>query len=178
MCFIVVDEKHKMITGRQFPKLVTIKVDFDGSTLTLNAPGKDVIETTIPLEGFETVHTEIFGMKCQGIDLGPEVGAWIAEHLEKSHLKLKLIYHQYSDKTSTRQLQESNMELRPLTKPDDVPLYADGYGFLLVNENSVETLNQNLTSFQVNHRRFRPNIVVKGTLHIFKSLIFDHGFRP
>ena len=54
------------------------------------------------------------------------------------------------------------MALRPLTKVDDVPLYADGYGFLLLNEDSVASLNQKLTSLQVQHERFRPNIVVKG----------------
>ena len=54
------------------------------------------------------------------------------------------------------------MALRPLTKVDDVPLYADGYGFLLLNEDSVASLNQKLTSLQVEHERFRPNIVVKG----------------
>ena len=62
------------------------------------------IQATIPIIG-ETVHTEVFGMKCQGIDMGPEIGAWIAEHLDKPHLKFKLIYHDYSEKTSTRQLQ-------------------------------------------------------------------------
>ena len=102
--FLVVDEKNRKITGRQFPKLVTIKVDFDGSTLTLNAQGMESIQAQI-LENGEIVHTEVFGNKCQGTDLGPEIGAWIANHLEKPHLKLKLLYHDYSNKTSTRQLQ-------------------------------------------------------------------------
>ena len=100
----VVNEKNGMVTGRQFSKLVTIKTDFDGSTLTLNAEGRETIQATIPMVG-ETVYTEVFGMKCEGIDMGPEIGAWIAEHLEKSHLKLRLVYHDYSDKSSTRQLQ-------------------------------------------------------------------------
>ena len=98
------NEKNGMVTGRQFSKLVTIKTDFDGSTLTLNAEGREKIQATIPMVG-ETVYTEVFGMKCEGIDMGPEIGAWIAEHLEKSHLKLRLVYHDYSDKSSTRQLQ-------------------------------------------------------------------------
>ena len=102
--FLVVDEKNRKITGRQFPKLVTIKVDFDGSIITLNAPEMESIQATILGTG-ETIHTEVFGNKCQGTDLGPEVGAWIAKHLQKSHLKLKLIYHDYSNKSSTRQLQ-------------------------------------------------------------------------
>ena len=64
------------------------------------------------------------------------------------------------------------MALRPLTKVDDVPLYADGYGFLLLNEDSVASLNQKLTSLQVEHKRFRPNIVVKGKTktHLINSL--------
>ena len=98
------NEKNGMVTGRQFSKLVTIKTDFDGSTLTLNAEGREKIQATIPMVG-ETVYTDVFGMKCEGIDMGPEIGAWIAEHLEKSHLKLRLVYHDYSDKSSTRQLQ-------------------------------------------------------------------------
>ena len=100
------NEKNGMVTGRQFSKLVTIKAEFDGSTLTLNAEGREKIQATIPMVG-ETVYTEVFGMKCEGIDMGPEIGAWIAEHLEKSHLKLRLVYHDYSDKSSTRQLQAS-----------------------------------------------------------------------
>ena len=59
-------------------------------------------------------------------------------------------------------LKALDMVLKPLTKEEDVPLFADGYGFLLVNEKSVEELNQRLNSLQVKHRRFRPNIVVKG----------------
>ena len=98
------NEKNAKVTGRQFSKLVTIKTDFDGSTLTLNAEGRETIQATIPMVG-ETVYTEVFGMKCEGIDMGPEIGAWIAEHLEKAHLKLRLVYHDYSDKSSTRQLQ-------------------------------------------------------------------------
>ena len=104
------DEKNRKITGRQFPKLVTIKVDFDGSILTLNAPGMESIQAQI-LENGEIVHTEVFGNKCQGTDLGPEIGAWIANHIEKPHLKLKLIYHDYSNKTSTRQLQVRILEI-------------------------------------------------------------------
>ena len=115
------NEKNGMVTGRQFSKLVTIKTDFDGSTLTLNAEGRETIQATIPIVG-ETVFTEVFGMKCEGIDMGPEIGAWIAEHLEKSHLKLRLVYHDYSDKSSTRQLQASLFDF-PTFNIDFVILY-------------------------------------------------------
>ena len=49
---------------------------------------------------------------------------------------------------------------------EDIPLFADGFGFLLTNEDSVDDLNQRLKKrnieLEVDARRFRPNICVKG----------------
>lgn len=166
--FLVVDEKNRFVTGRQYSKLVTITADFNGQVLTLNGPGMSQIQTSVIENKHEIVDTDVFGMKCQGIDLGTDIGKWIADFLDKSHLKFKLLYHHYQGKSSSRQLQPLDNVLKPLTKEDDVPLFADGYGFLLVNEESVQELNRHLTEdFQVEHRRFRPNIVVKGR---------DYGF--
>ena len=51
---------------------------------------------------------------------------------------------------------------------EDLPLFADGFGFLLTNEDSVKDLNQRLKKrnieLEVDERRFRPNICVKGML--------------
>ena len=58
-------------------------------------------------------------------------------------------------------------ELRPMTKENDVPLFANTYGFLMINQESVHTLNKSLKELQVDHKRFRPNIVVKGKLYVF-----------
>ena len=99
----VVNAKNQVITGKQYPKLVTIKANFDGSILTLNAPGMDTIQAKIPLIG-KTVYTEMFGTKCYGTDLGPEVGAWIAKHLDKTNLKLKLIYCDQGKQASIKQV--------------------------------------------------------------------------
>ena len=70
-----------------------------------------------------------------------------------------------SEKSSTRQLHPESL-VQPMTKPEDVPLFADGFGYLLTNEASIDTLNEKLaskkTDVRVEHRRFRPNIVVSG----------------
>ena len=55
----------------------------------------------------------------------------------------------------------------PMVKEQqDVPLFADGFGFLLTNEDSINDLNIKLKSqnidLTVDERRFRPNISVKG----------------
>ena len=72
-----------------------------------------------------------------------------------------------SEKSSSRQLQAST-RVQPMTKPEDVPLFADGFGYLLTNEASIDTLNEKLankkTDVRVEHRRFRPNIVVSGKI--------------
>ena len=55
----------------------------------------------------------------------------------------------------------------PFCGADDVPLYADGFGFLLFAENSLKELNKhleqnNVTDLIAEHTRFRPNIYVTG----------------
>ena len=55
----------------------------------------------------------------------------------------------------------------PMVKEQqDVPLFADGFGFLLTNEDSIDDLNIKLKAQNINltvdERRFRPNISVKG----------------
>ena len=79
-------------------------------------------------------------------------------------MNFKLIWHDYERKISSRQLRPAVDELRPMTKEGDLPLFANFYGFLLINEDSVTSLNQALkyVPMEVDHRRFRPNIVVTG----------------
>ena len=56
---------------------------------------------------------------------------------------------------------------------EDVPLFADGFGYLLTNEDSITHLNEKLKAKNVNlivdERRFRPNICVKGNKNIMYS---------
>ena len=59
--------------------------------------------------------------------------------------------------------------MKPFTRGDDVPLYADGFGYLLLAENSTIELNKRLKQNDVNdleveETRFRPNIYVTGDM--------------
>ena len=115
---------------------------------------------------------QISGSACKGIDQGPEFGIWLGKFLEKEHLNFRLIWHDYSSKKSSRELRPIVDDLRPMTKQEDLPLFANFYGFLLVNEDSVSKLNEELKSvpMEVDHRRFRPNIVVTGK-HILSTAL-------
>ena len=59
--------------------------------------------------------------------------------------------------------------MKPFTRGDDVPLYADGFGYLLLAENSISELNKrlkenNVDDLEVEETRFRPNIYVTGDM--------------
>ena len=163
---MVTDGKHKFITGRQYPKLVLIECNISQkNSITFSAPNMPNLTVDLSTSG-ELIETDVFGSKCQGTDLGQDIGTWIGKFLEKEHLEFHMIYHDYNAKSSSRQLQESTA-VEPMTKPNDVPLYADGFGYLLTTDASIDTLNEKLaskkTDVRVEHRRFRPNIVVEGT---------------
>ena len=68
----------------------------------------------------------------------------------------------------------------PFCRDDDVPLYADGFGFLLIAQNSIDELNCRLKSFgvqdlEVEETRFRPNIFISGTIQ-FEHLISSNVY--
>lgn len=135
---------------------------------------------------------QVFGKACWGYDLGAPVAEWLSEAVLKKPAGLRLIYHptpqetQGSSKLSLKQFlgsffrhaQKSNRELHPegsramlmpFARPDDVPLYADGFGFLLIGDGSIKELNKRLQiegvdGLEVEERRFRPNIFVSGQL--------------
>ena len=62
-----------------------------------------------------------------------------------------------------------HLAVKPFTRGDDVPLYADGFGYLLLAENSISELNKRLKENDVNdleveETRFRPNIYISGDM--------------
>ena len=59
--FLIVDQKHNLITGRMQPKLVLVQPWFENGTLTLKAPEMQTFELTVPnsSEGFECVTTTV-----------------------------------------------------------------------------------------------------------------------
>ena len=93
---MITNEKYRFITGRQYPKLVLIEVDVSKpGSIILRAPDMPEVTVDLPTEPGKIIETEVFRMKCQGTDLGSEVGKWIAKFLDKPHLTFHLIYHNY-----------------------------------------------------------------------------------
>ena len=164
--FLIVDQKHNLITGRMQPKLVLIQPWIQNETLTINGPGMESFKLKIPTtsEGYEAVKTSVFGKSCSGIDLGKDVGQWISTFLGKPQKVFKLIYH--IETNSTRDFWNDKDPFTPLLRKDDIPLYADDGPIMLSTMASFEAMNAALEAKNVakleDYKQFRPCIVVNG----------------
>ncbi|TRY75757.1 hypothetical protein TCAL_08654 [Tigriopus californicus] len=173
---LVVDANGRFVTGRRYPKMVLISVEVTADLdLELKAEGmkdfhlelKDIQKNTA--NGNSNV--EIWGENCTGLDLGDEASAWITEFIKDDGDKhFRLVWHQNTDQSS-RPPNSELMDVEPFKKENDVPLYADGFPYLLVSEESVADLNEKLSDrnvdLKVNALQFRPNLVVKGVPQAF-----------
>lgn len=196
--FMIVTETDKrMITARRYPRIVLISayVDDNKNILTLSTPEMSDINVDIPMEVPDKVETDVFESACKGHDMGDSVAKWISKFVLNEEIGLRLITHfmpsmQATSRSmfglrkivhpnesttieSSRQ-HHASAAVKPFVRPDDVPLYADGFGYFLLAEESVNKLNErlkdnNVHDLVVEKTRFRPNIYVSGTKSPFEE---------
>ena len=95
--------------------------------------------------------------------------------VEDEEAGLRLVQHPRG--VSTRPPRDSPASLAPLEKPEDCPLYADGYPYLLLSKASLTDLNTRLDEEgkqEVGEDRFRPNIVIEGDFPGFAEDSWTH----
>jgi uncharacterized protein YcbX len=146
--WMVVDLAGEFMTQREEPRLALVRPALMDHSLVLRAPGMP--EIAIPLEPHERgrVPLRVWDDQTEGVPVSPEAAQWLSRFLGKL---VRLVF-----------------------MPDDVvrptdPLYAvgyrvsfaDGFGFLLISEASLEELNRQLEQ-PLPMNRFRPNLVVRG----------------
>ncbi len=150
--FMVVDQTGQFITQRQQPRMALIQpaIREDGA-ITVIAP--DMPEISIMADDTEKRYdVKIWHDTCMGVDQGDAVAAWFSTFLGVTCR----VVHMPED--SVRQV-----DPRYATKEQDQVAFADSYPFLLVNEASLADLNARMQE-PVPANRFRPNIVVQGSL--------------
>ena len=173
---MLVSQKGKFLTQRQFPQLAKVKVELNEDFLTtkeIDASSKQITLSVIddslePLSFTPTtkgakIEVEIWGDRTTAIDQGDRVADW---------------FHQVLNLDSTRQcrlVQQSSQHLR-LTKQQysqnkqNVVSFADSYPCLLTTTGSLAELNRRITDTYQNSAhtvamdRFRANIVVETEL--------------
>ena len=156
------DERGMFITQREFPRMALIHPRFVDDILMISAP--DSGEVCVPLEQQRAASLVVTVWKdtVRAVDEGDQIAAWFSEFLGAS---VRLV--RFDDET-----------VRPISmKFTDQPGqtgFADGYPILIATEESLADLNTRLLErgkSTVPMRRFRPNIVFKGTDEAFDE---DH----
>ena len=157
--FMLVDEKGKFITQRQYPQLAIIQIEIKNNQLDLSAQKSNIsVFKLIPDINKKQIKVNIWRDQTIAIDQGDEVAQWFQKALDLD--------------INCRLVQQSDDYIRPINpqyslEQNQPVSFADGYPFLLTNTASLEDLNQRLNSkylhqdIEIPMNRFRPNIVVK-----------------
>ena len=172
---IVLDKKGKMATARKWPNMTLVEPSLERGALTLKYPGSEDITVQLPAEGSkigegEGVKLDVFGEPCEGVDLGPGVGAWLSEAvLGDPEGGMRLVFHPRGD--TSRPDKGLEPTICPTRRPQDKPYYADSGAYMMMTQPSVTELNRLLeeecVDLQVEERRFRPNIFINGEFPAF-----------
>ncbi|QEL57599.1 MOSC domain-containing protein [Chromobacterium paludis] len=141
--WLLVSPDGKQITARTHPQLLRVRVELMPGAILLHYPGK------APILAMTTVYTQAHPAQVWQDDFAARHGdirvdAWFGDILE----------------ADCRLLWLGAQSQRPFLE-DGQMSFADGYPYLLVNQASLDALNQQLAA-PVTLRHFRPNLVVSG----------------
>jgi len=147
---MVVDENGMFRTQRELPALATLVPNIVDGSLEIKASGGSSVKVALsePSKAGDRIEVEVWGDRCDAIDLGDEVAGWLSEQLGE---KLRLV----SMGSGSNRMYNPQYGSGPVS-------FADGYPLLAAGESSLEELNSRLDR-PIPIGRFRPNIVVAGS---------------
>jgi uncharacterized protein len=147
--WMVVDQKGKFMTQRQFPRMALIRVRQSKEQLIIEAPAQKPLLIPLVLPSPQRISVQVWSDTCDAIPLGEEVAQWFSEFLETS---CQLVYMPEDVLRPVKSRYQLNNEQVS---------FADGFPFLLISDASLADLNQRLEQ-PIPMNRFRPNLVVSG----------------
>lgn len=145
--WMVADEAGRMLTGRTAPRLVLVRADADDAGLRLEADGMAPLQVSRG-QMDQAVETGVWKDSFRAWAGSAAADAWLSEYLGRP---LRLLY-------------AGDQPARRKDYAPDLPLaFVDAYPLLLIGEGSLTELNRRL-AVPVVMERFRPNLVIAGTL--------------
>ena len=162
--FMLVTQKGKFLTQRQFPQLAKVRVQITDRQVSLSALDSQIKPLTFQptLTGTE-IEVEIWRDRIRAIDQGNKVAEWFQTFLElDSQKKCRLV------KQSPQHIRLINR--RHTNSTQESVSFADSYPYLLTTTASLNKLNHRIREIEqqdfrpIPMDRFRPNIVVKTDL--------------
>jgi uncharacterized protein YcbX len=145
--WLLVDEKNKFLTQREFPKMATVKTEILDDGLQVSS-GEDSLLVPFEPQSDMTETVKIWSNRCKAKIYESAVNDWFSDILQ-ANCKLVLMPEETQRKVNYFYA----------VQKDDHVSFADGYPFLLIGENSLSDLNTRLEE-DLPMNRFRPNFVV------------------
>jgi uncharacterized protein YcbX len=147
--WMIVDDSGQFLSQRKLARLALIKTSLTDNELILSAPAMQDLEVPLEASGGETLPVTIWHDRCYARSASSEADQWLSRFLQ---LDCRLVY-------------QPEGEIRRVdpaySNATDQVAYSDGFPFLLVSENSLNSLNEAMHS-ALPMSRFRPNLVVSG----------------
>lgn len=156
--WVVVDQKGRFVSQRQFPPMAAIKTALTDTALQLSHPSQDTLSVAFDLPQTDEITVSIWNDTCIGYDQGPSASEWLTKVLGPFRGgALRLVRFA---KQTPRLFQRDKVNAY-----DPRLMFADKCPYLIVNEHSLAALNQWLADDEyqsVTMDRFRGNIQVNG----------------
>ncbi len=145
--WMLIDEQQQFLSQRRLPKMALIKTRIEYDQLILSAPSQDDLVLALNPETGADIKVGIWRDECLAKSVSAAADVWLSEFLQTT---CRLVYH-----PDDRQRQVDQR----YASANDQTAFSDGFPFLIVSENSLNSLNQALP-FAVSMARFRPNLVI------------------
>lgn len=147
--WMLIDENGQFLSQRRLPKMALIQTQLTQSELILSA--ENVANLHLPLDAKSGVliPSTVWEDCCAAQHVSNKADAWFSEVLE---MNCQLVYLP----TDTKR----GVDLNYANDADRVA-FSDGFPFLILSENSLNSLNSQL-ELPVEMARFRPNLVISG----------------
>ncbi len=147
--WMLIDEKNKFLTQREFPKMATIETEITKDGLQVSN-GAEKLIVPFEIEENNTEKVQIWQSKCAAKIYQKPINEWFSDVLG-ANIRLALMPEETQRKVSYFYA----------VQKDDHVSFADAYPFLLIGMGSLADLNSRLET-PVPMNRFRPNLVVSG----------------
>ncbi len=154
--WMIVMPNGRMVTQRQKPQLAQLSAQLTEQHLVIGSEDQPALRVPLQQQTNDSVEVTVWRDSFSALDTGAEASEWLTRVLG-SNYPLRLVA--MDDRVR-----------RPQSKPELLgdnthTAFADSAPFLMTNEASLETLNEQLMKRGAEPAamdRFRPNIVVKG----------------
>lgn len=147
--FMVVDPDGRFLTGRQIPRLATIRAVPDGHGVRLDASSMTTLHVAAPPRDGERIGVSVWKDRVEALECSAAADAWLTACLGRP---ARLVY---MDEAATRGVDPT------YGWATDEVSFADGFPLLLISQASLDALNARLLE-PITMARFRPNLVVSG----------------